>query len=397
MAINSEVLVIAALKRELKLIALGGCALLLLEFAWLVQLGNGVLATLWLLLAALVWTYVVISAWPRLVQNRPYVAAPLYVNLGWANRLSIARGGLIALTAGFIGQAPELAHNLLLPAIFYSLPAALDRIDGFVARRSGRVSLLGNELDTRFDALGLLVAPLLAVYLGKLHTSFLLVSIAYYLFVWGLQWRRARNLACYPLMPNFLRRSLAGFQMGFVAFALWPIFPAPMTQLVGVAFTLPILLGFVVDWLVVSGRINAQLPHTQRGFQRLESISFNLLQPLLRVLLLIALGLLFFAQVFSAAGFYLALLGALLILSGCLGRLGALLLLATLGVQAVDTHANGSLRWAIYAAVFLSSWILLLGTGRFSLWNWDDRWVQRYDGAAQTPKAAITADEDLSR
>lgn len=375
--------------------ALGGCALLVLTFGGLLQLGNAWAAVLWLLLAALVWAYVVASAWPRLALNRSGDAAPLYTNLGWANRLSIVRGGLIALTAGFIGQSPELAHNLLLPAMFYSLAAALDRMDGFVARRSGRVSLLGSELDTRFDALGLLVAPLLAVYLGKLHPSFLLVSIAYYLFVWGLQWRRARGLACYPLIPNFLRRSLAGFQMGFVAFALWPIFPAPMTQLVGAAFTLPILLGFGVDWLVVSGRINVQLPLTQRRFQQLETMSFNVLQPLLRLLLLGALGSLLVAQIFVGAGFYLAFLAGLLIACGCLGRLGALLLLATLGMQGAELLANDTARWALCAAVFFSSWILLLGTGRFSLWRWDDHWVQRYDGAA--PRSTARANEDAPR
>jgi CDP-diacylglycerol--glycerol-3-phosphate 3-phosphatidyltransferase len=34
----------------------------------------------------------------------------------------------------------------------------------------------------------------------------------------------------------------------------------------------------------------------------------------------------------------------------------------------------------ITTIIFSSVWLMLLGTGRFSLWQWDDRWVNRRDG-----------------
>src|SRR5690606_21176327 len=122
---------------------------------------------------------------------------------------------------------------------------------------------LGTELDTAYDALGLLIAPLLAVSYGKIHWSFLLVSAAYYIFQWGLYWRRTHNLPVYELLPSMLRRTLAGFQMGFVAVILLPCFQAPATHWIGVAFMIPMLLGFMVDWLVVSGRIQSSNANTQ--------------------------------------------------------------------------------------------------------------------------------------
>jgi len=63
-----------------------------------------------------------------------------------------------------------------------------------------------------------------------------------------------------------------------------------------------------------------------------------------------------------------------LILLGVAGRLGALLLFLLLGWHMPDNLIGVVL-------IFTVSWILLLGTGRFSLWQWDDEWVKRYDGA----------------
>ena len=66
-----------------------------------------------------------------------------------------------------------------------------------------------------------------------------------------------------------------------------------------------------------------------------------------------------------------------LVLLGLAGRLGALLLLILLGwclPELVPTYLG-------YALIYSAVWLLLLGTGRFSLWTWGDEWVKRYDGA----------------
>ncbi|MEN0036328.1 MAG: CDP-alcohol phosphatidyltransferase family protein [Cellvibrio sp.] len=365
-------------KREALLAGLMGIGALLVGFFSLTYIATPVDASQWLLIASGLWCFVWWELWRRVELNRVDADAAPYQHLGLANSLTLLRGGLIALTGGFLLQPQALGIIGWVPGVLYTIAAILDRLDGFVARRSKRTSILGSELDTAYDALGLLVAPLLAVGYGKIHWSFLLVSAAYYIFVWGLYWRRTHDLPVYPLMPSMLRRTLAGFQMGLVALVLLPCFHAPFTVIVAVAFTLPILLGFLVDWLVVSGRIRADLESSQEFFNGLALFSRNIFQPYLRVILCITLVL--FVFTFDALPSIL-LLGSLLLLGGIVllglaGRVGAVAILVLLGLlhnaQPIDVITT--------IIIFSSAWLTLLGTGRFSLWQWDDEWVNRRDG-----------------
>ena len=363
-------------KNEILLAILFGIATLLAAFVAIKQFTT-LNALQWLLIADGLWFFVCWQLWQRLDLNRASKDSAPYPTLGWANRLTLLRGGLIALTGGFLLQPQAMGLMAWIPGVLYSIAAILDRLDGFVARLSKQTSLLGSELDTAYDALGLLVAPLLAVGYGKVHWSFLLVSAAYYIFVWGLYWRRTHQLPVYPLLPSALRRTLAGFQMGFVAVILLPCFYAPFTLIVGLAFMLPILLGFLVDWLVVSGRIPST-PAITVFFNRLAHFSHNIFQPLLRLLLLVALFLFSTNNNVLSADFLTCclLIAAAMALIGLAGRIGALLVLAFIGflqgAAAID---------AITATIIFScAGLVLLGTGRFSLWQGDDRWVNRRDG-----------------
>ncbi|WP_051604253.1 CDP-alcohol phosphatidyltransferase family protein [Methylobacter tundripaludum] len=358
------------MKHELQVITALGCSILLIGFCLLVVTMDWGNAVQWLVQAGLLWGYICRYIGSRLELNRANAEAPLYNNLGWGNRLTILRGGLIALTGGFLFQNHDNALNVLLPASLYTLAAILDRLDGFVARRSKQVSLLGNHLDISFDALGLVVAPLLAIGLGKIHWTYLILSAAYYIYQWGLQRRRDLGLPVYALPPNPLRRTLAGFQMGFIAVALWPLLNPALTTSAGIAFMLPVLFGFVADWWVVCGSVQPQI------LSRLEIFSGRFFQPGLRALLVL---LLFLAT--KDAGMTVHVFGLLLstglILLGFAGRLGALILIMLLGWH----YPSEAIDFTGYVLIFTASWILLLGTGRFSLWQWDDEWVARYDGA----------------
>ncbi len=362
-----------SLKRELQLISALGGAMVLAGFGLIGLLGNGLVAGQWLLQAGLLWGWVCYFIGGRLALNRAHPELPLYADLGWGNRLTILRGLLIALTGGFLFLAPSIPAYAWFPALLYSTAAILDRLDGFAARRSQQVSLLGNELDISFDALGLVVAPLLAITQGRLHVSYLLLSVAYYLYQWALQRRLKQGLPIQALPDNPLRRTLAGFQMGFIAVALWPLLQPKLTIIAGVAFMLPVLLGFVLDWWVVTGRMKAQI------LTRLTAVSEQFFQPGLRLLLL---PLMFWTLGdSSAAGWIEAnslLLGCVgLMLTGWAGRLGAGLCLVLLGWPVGD----GGMAFSAVVLIFIASWILLLGTGRYSLWQWGDTWVARYDGA----------------
>ena len=337
----------------------------------------------WFLQAGLLWGWVWHATWKRSNLNRVALEAPLLKYLGWANRLTLLRGYLIALTGGFLFQPDLQGFINWVPGLLYGAAAVLDRVDGFVARKSKQTTLLGAELDTVFDALGLIVAPLLAVGMGKIHWSYLLLSFAFYIFQWGIYWRGSRGLEIYPLMPSQLRRALAGFQMGFVALALLPCFQIPQTVICGFAFLIPILLGFIVDWLVVSGRINSEAIKTKNFFSLLSRFGQVFFQPAIRVFLFIG-SLFIFNQIdlFSASiNFKIFLVmsfivGIILVLLGSAGRVGALIILLLLGMCKIQIDILS------IAVLCANVWLLLLGTGRFSLWQWDDVWVNRQDGAS---------------
>ncbi|OAH99706.1 CDP-alcohol phosphatidyltransferase family protein [Methylomonas methanica] len=369
----TENVVLNLLQHEVRVIAALGVGVLLIGFGFFCLAESWILAGQWMILASLIWAYVCRCVWRRLPLNRASAKAPLYCSLGWGNRLTIVRGGCIALTGGFLFMQQTLASYMWLPALCYTLAAILDRLDGFAARRSGQVSLLGNELDIRFDALGLVIAPLLAIGLGKLHISYLLLSMAYYVYRWGLHRRSLRGLPLHALPENPLRRTLAGFQMAFVAVALWPLLDPELTVIAGIAFMLPVLFGFAADWWVVCGAL------TPQAYERLADWSDQFFQPGLRVLFALLLFLLMQDAIDVADNivtFGLPLVAGLVLL-GLAGRLGALIVLAWLGLH----YPTASHPVVSYLLIFTASWIVLLGTGCYSLWPWGDEWIQRYDGA----------------
>lgn len=248
------------LQGELLRLAILGVSLLLVSATLLSGLEDAQISLRWLLVGLACWSFVLWQCRKRLHLNcsspdesdRPRH----YATLGHGNRITLFRGLLISALAGFLLVAPADASPWLLyiPALLYMAAALGDLLDGRMARHQQHTTRLGAELDTALDALGLLVAPLLAVAYGKLHASYLLVSIAYYLFQGGMTWRRWRGLPVYPLPPSRMRRYLAGLQMALVAVALWPPVPHALTSVLGAVLMLPLLIGFCRDWRHVSGR-----------------------------------------------------------------------------------------------------------------------------------------------
>ncbi|WP_052417362.1 CDP-alcohol phosphatidyltransferase family protein [Cellvibrio mixtus] len=361
--------------KELRIIGVVGLLIIVLSSTifWIFPNAN-IQPAMYFPIATSIWFFCWWQTWKRATLNRPEKNSPAFPNLGWANNLTLLRGGLIALTGGFLFQPDPIGIIAWLPGLLYSAAAILDRVDGFIARRTGRTSLLGSELDTLFDALGLLIAPLLAIQLGKLHWSFFAVSLAYYVFIFGIYWRHKHNLPTYPLLPSQLRRAFAGFQMGFVAVILLPVFPADATVLLGAAFMLPILIGFVVDWLVVSGRIDGTQTKTLEFFFELDAMSKYLFQPALRIIIsTLIFFLIYVDDLLSSISAVAIAIFAILILLGAGARIAALLLLMLCSYLMNEWHQP--------ALLFTCSWLLLLGPGNYALWRGDDVWVNRQDGA----------------
>ena len=359
-----------------------GCILLGLSWHW-----QG--AMQWLLQAGLIWAFICYETRRRLPRNRQRPETPPYKELGWANRLTLLRAWLIAAVAGFLFQPwPEGPVLAWLPGMLYLFAAVLDRVDGYVARRTGQSSLLGIELDTVADALGLATASLLAFGYGQVHWTYLLFGSAYYLFHAGILWRNSRSQPVYPLPPSLHRRTWAGFQMGFLAVVLWPLVYPPLSMLAGFAFMLPAVLGFLVDWLIVSGRINRQADAVVQRFRQLTDFSQTVLQPALRLIVVVTLAVSLlqsglpplpanspdWLNTVMIGGFIVA---SLMVMLGVAGRYFSLILVSLLGWY----YMTNPLLSVDYVLFCSAVWLLLLGTGRFSLWTKDDHWLSGYDGA----------------
>jgi CDP-diacylglycerol--glycerol-3-phosphate 3-phosphatidyltransferase len=187
----------------------------------------------------------------------------LHSNLGYGTWISITRAMLIAILAGYLFQ-PWPPSRLLpgrlswTPGTLYLAASLLDYIDGRVARASQQETRLGAFLDINIDALGLLIAPLLAIWYGQLPGVYLSVGAAYYLLGFAIWLRRKYSKPVFEIKPRRSARIIAGFQMGFVGIALLPVIPPAIATVAAYIFMIPLLAGFAKDWMIASGKIKIE-------------------------------------------------------------------------------------------------------------------------------------------
>lgn len=205
----------------------------------------------------------------RLTESRRSGEARAATRLGTANRLTLLRGLLVSLTAGFLvidaGSGTLTNLVLWLPGLLYLTAAVLDGVDGAWARRTGTQSALGKALDGDLDALGVLVACSVAVGSGRLPVYYLAAGLVYYGYQLSLWRRRRRGRPLHPPPPRRFARLVAGFQMAFLALALLPVVSTSALNVVAPFFLLPLLAGFAWDWVHVTGRFDDRLARRWRG------------------------------------------------------------------------------------------------------------------------------------
>lgn len=198
----------------------------------------------------------------RFATGRPGGVIAPAPRLGTANRLTLLRGLMISLTAGFLairpGDSGAAAFLTWLPGGLYLTAAVLDGVDGAWARRTGTQSRLGGKLDGDMDALGVLVACGVAVAGGRLPVYYLAAGLVYYAYQLDLWRRRRRGARLHPLPPRGFARLVAGIQMGFLGVALLPLVGADVLALAAPFFLAPLLAGFAWDWLHVTGRFEGR-------------------------------------------------------------------------------------------------------------------------------------------
>jgi len=296
-----------------------------------------------------------------------------FPTLGAANWITLLRGAAIVALAGFLPLAvqpvPALPPDLVwAPGLIYLGVSLADLLDGFVARRQHRQTELGQRLDIETDAAGLLVALLVAVSLDRLPALTLLVGLAYYLYLFGIWWRRQRHLPLVALQSRPYARIIAGFQMGLVAMALLPLFNPPFTFIAAFLVMTPLLVGFGRDWLVVSCRL--PIDSNQRtALDHRAGLVVTRFLPLVLRLLLLAGGIVTLVQGAASLPHPVWLwaqgLCCLLAAVGWLGRSAALLLTLLLGCG-LTSYGTGLPVLFLFG---VAATLMLTGTGPLSLWS----------------------------
>ncbi|MBK8987591.1 MAG: CDP-alcohol phosphatidyltransferase family protein [Chloroflexi bacterium] len=348
----------------------------------------------WALLSGLLLVYVLALFWRNLPYNHRQGETAVLPTLGLGNSLTLYRGLATALLAGFLFSPWPGGWLAWLPAILYMTADIADYLDGYAARRANHATRLGEILDMEYDGLSVLIVTLLAVWYEQLPLWYLPLGLARYLFVFGLWLRARRGLPIYDMPPSVHRRIFAGFQMGFLSAVLWPITPPAGATIAGVVFGAATAVSFLRDWLVAAGRLDPASACYRRWQRRIYVAATRWLPLLLRLILAFCLAALWppdwtalfvtwglpgaaawaigWLAVMAAAGTAAAL--------GVMGRLAAIFLVFPLGF---DMLTRG-LTWANGAALAGVIAIMLLGTGAFSLWQPEERWMARRAGERVT-------------
>jgi CDP-diacylglycerol---glycerol-3-phosphate 3-phosphatidyltransferase len=242
-------------------------------------------ANRWLGLATAVTLYQLAWLWHNLDQNRQTESGRLLPTFGLGNAISIGRGLLLGLLAGFLFSPRPAGSLAWLPALLYTVAALADLVDGYAARRTNTTTKLGARLDITLDGQGMLIVIGLAVWYGLLPGWYLLLGLARYAWLAAIRLRERWGWPVYELPPSVHRRTLAGLQMGFLTVILWPILPPAGTQIAGWLMGGPLLLSFTRDWLIVIGRVDPTDPTYRRVRARLYQLFGRWLPFLLRLAL----------------------------------------------------------------------------------------------------------------
>ncbi len=357
----------------------------------------------WVGLAGLASLFFLATLWGSLrLNHRPGEDRPL-PGFGYGNLLTIMRGLTLTLLIGFLFSPWPTGWVAWLPGGLYSIVAIADLFDGYLARKFDYQTTLGERLDLSLDGLGLLVACILLFQYGQVPAWYLLVGLARYLFVAGIWLRNKLGKPVYDLTPNFTRRPFAGAQMGFVAFALYPVFGPPGIVLAAALFAVPFLVGFSIDWFGVSGTIPLNLlgsagrkvqdqPSDRRFGHYLATwlpLSFRISLVVLIIIWIVNNLLGPIIMEYLTAPFHISDassynpwlnrlflifgVGTLMIALGAAGRIAAIIVLIGIGMYVNNFGLNiAEVLLAVGAAA-----LLYLGTGPYSLWNPEHQLINR--------------------
>uniref|UniRef100_A0A7C1FGP8 CDP-alcohol phosphatidyltransferase family protein n=1 Tax=Caldilinea aerophila TaxID=133453 RepID=A0A7C1FGP8_9CHLR len=369
---------IAELRRQWVYVALIYISVLGMSYWILWRAWSTADALQWLLPAMLTMAVQMMVLWWALRFNHPPEGAALFPTLGVANGMTLTRGLLTCLMAGFLFAPTPQGWLAWAPALLYMSERIIDFFDGFVARYTSRETRLGAILDIEFDGLGVLIAVGLAIQYGHLPPWYLILGMARQLFILGIWLRRRLGKSVRELPPSDHRRLIAGFQTGFISIALWPIWRDEVALFAAWLFAVPLAFSFGRDWLAVSTVIDAESPR-YRALRRRAKRLIEEQSPLV-VRLLAALFAVWILQQsdsvpsWAVPGVALAVGSVLL---GVVGRAGAL---ALAFVAVFDATLTG-LHFANASLLACSIYLLHIGSGRWALWRPEEYYLHAKLGA----------------
>ncbi|MEQ1580748.1 MAG: CDP-alcohol phosphatidyltransferase family protein [Steroidobacteraceae bacterium] len=182
---------------------------------------------------------------PTLRRDHPFAT------FGPANGITMARGVLTAVIAGFLGARVDASAALVIVGIGL-VSLILDGFDGRFARRSGLASPFGARYDMETDAFLILVFSLLAWQLDKAGPWVVLSGLLRYLFIaagWVLPWMRG------ALLPSRRRQTVCVIQIAVMLAVLLPFIASPLSDALSAATLCLLCYSFLVDvlWLRKAG------------------------------------------------------------------------------------------------------------------------------------------------
>jgi phosphatidylglycerophosphate synthase len=168
-----------------------------------------------------------------------------FPRFGPANVTTTLRALLVAMVVGFIGEpaSPHFAEATILIA---SIAAALDGVDGWLARRTAMASAFGARFDMEIDALLIQALAVLVWQHDKAGAWVLASGLLRYAFVGIgrlLPWMRR------PLTPTVRGRAICVVQISMLIVALIPAVLPPASSVVAAAGLVVLCYSFGVDTL----------------------------------------------------------------------------------------------------------------------------------------------------
>jgi phosphatidylglycerophosphate synthase len=161
-------------------------------------------------------------------------------DFGAANRVTLLRGGLVAVLFGLIG---EVGTAWAVVAIAGTV-LALDGVDGWLARRLRIVTAFGARFDMETDALLLVALTGLAWQYGKAGPWILLAGVMRYGFVAAAKFmpQLAR-----PLPPSQRRKAAFVVQAITLIICLAPVVVPPLSNAIALAGLVLLTASFAID------------------------------------------------------------------------------------------------------------------------------------------------------